>query len=77
VNIISIGEVLWDVVGPDEHLGGAPFNFAAHLARLGHHVSFVSAVGMDERGQRIVDAMPGWGSPHAMCAASQNIPQVW
>jgi fructokinase len=61
VNIISIGEVLWDVVGPDEHLGGAPFNFAAHLARLGHHVSFVSAVGMDERGQRIVDAMPRMG----------------
>jgi fructokinase len=61
VNVISIGEVLWDVVGQDEHLGGAPFNFAAHLARLGHHVSFVSAVGADERGERILEAMPHLG----------------
>jgi fructokinase len=61
VNVISIGEVLWDVVGQDEHLGGAPFNFAAHLARLGHHVSFVSAVGTDERGERILQAMPHLG----------------
>ena len=57
VNVITIGEVLWDVVGQDEHLGGAPFNFAAHLARLGHQVSLVSAVGTDERGERILHAM--------------------
>jgi fructokinase len=57
VNVISIGEVLWDVVGPTEHLGGAPFNFAAHLASLGHDVSFISAVGTDEPGQRILRRM--------------------
>ncbi len=61
MNVISIGEVLWDIVGQAEHLGGAPFNFAAHLARLGHPVSFVSAVGTDERGERILDAMPHLG----------------
>lgn len=57
MNIISIGEVLWDVVGETEHLGGAPFNFAAHLGKLGHHVSFISAVGSDARGERILDRM--------------------
>jgi fructokinase len=61
VNVISIGEVLWDVMGPSEHLGGAPFNFAAHLSRLGHSVSFVSAVGRDERGRRIFDALSAMG----------------
>jgi len=61
VNIISIGEVLWDVLGESEHLGGAPFNFAAHLSRLGHCVSFISAVGADARGQRVLDSMPGMG----------------
>jgi fructokinase len=57
VNVISIGEVLWDIVGQQEYLGGASFNFSAHLARLGHSVSFVSAVGADERGQRILNTM--------------------
>ncbi len=57
MNIVSIGEVLWDVVGREEHLGGATFNFSAHLSKLGHNVSFVSAVGADERGQRMLDRM--------------------
>ena len=61
MNTISIGEVLWDVVGETEHLGGAPFNFSAHLSKLGHHVSFVSAVGADARGQRILDCMVRMG----------------
>ncbi|HTF45189.1 MAG TPA: carbohydrate kinase [Terriglobales bacterium] len=59
MNIVSIGEVLWDVVGETEHLGGAPFNFAAHLSQLGHRVSFISAVGKDEKGDRILDRMAG------------------
>jgi len=61
VNVISIGEVLWDIVGQDEYLGGASFNFSAHLSRLGHTVSFISAVGADPRGQRVVDSMSRLG----------------
>jgi fructokinase len=57
MNIVSIGEVLWDVVGKDEHLGGATFNFSAHLRKLGHNVAFVSGVGNDERGERILRRM--------------------
>ena len=54
---ICIGEVLWDVFGDQEHLGGAPFNFAAHLKKLGHQVEFVSAIGNDILGQRVWDRM--------------------
>ncbi|MGA8152108.1 MAG: PfkB family carbohydrate kinase [Terriglobales bacterium] len=61
MNVISIGEVLWDIVGQGEHLGGATFNFSAHLSRLGHKVSFVSAVGADERGQKVIDSMSQLG----------------
>jgi fructokinase len=61
VNVISIGEVLWDIVGPEEHLGGATFNFSAHLSRLGHRVSFISAVGADQRGQKVIDCMSQLG----------------
>jgi fructokinase len=52
MNIISIGEILWDVFEKEEHIGGACFNFAAHAARLGHNVLFISSVGEDERGER-------------------------
>jgi len=29
VKIVSIGELLWDVIDGGEHIGGAPFNFSA------------------------------------------------
>jgi fructokinase len=54
-SILSVGEILWDVFPEAEHLGGAAFNFAAHAARLGHQVFFVSAVGQDERGRRALE----------------------
>jgi fructokinase len=63
MNIISIGEVLWDVFGDTEHLGGAPFNFAAHAKILGHSASFVSAVGEDRRGRRVLEKMEAMGLP--------------
>jgi fructokinase len=61
VNVITVGEVLWDIVGQEEHLGGATFNFSAHLSRLGHKVSFISGVGADELGQKIIDNMSRLG----------------
>ena len=61
MNVISIGEVLWDIVGQEEHLGGATFNFSAHLSRLGHSVSFISAVGKDRRGQEVINRMSQLG----------------
>jgi fructokinase len=61
VRIVSIGEILWDVFGETERLGGASFNFAAQSRRLGHDVIFVSAVGDDERGRRALGAMENLG----------------
>jgi len=63
VKIVAIGEVLWDVIGEKEYLGGATLNFAAHAARLGHEVFFVSAVGDDERGHRVLERMGQMGLP--------------
>ena len=57
MRIVSIGEVLWDVIGDKEYLGGAALNFSAHAAQLGHTVFFVSAVGKDERGRRVLERM--------------------
>jgi fructokinase len=56
VRLASIGEFLWDLIGDKELLGGAPFNFSVQLSRLGHDVSFISAVGDDDRGRRALEA---------------------
>src|SRR5690349_4455001 len=54
--IVGIGEVLWDLLPGGPRLGGAPFDATANLARLGHTVRFVSAVGDDELGHRALEA---------------------
>ncbi|MGA2076702.1 MAG: PfkB family carbohydrate kinase [Terriglobia bacterium] len=63
MNILSIGEVLWDVFGDTEYLGGAALNFAAHARVLGDTVSFISAIGDDLRGQRVLEKMESIGLP--------------
>ena len=55
MRILSVGEILWDVIGQTEHLGGAPLNFAAHAQKLGHEVFPLSAVGDDARGLRALE----------------------
>jgi fructokinase len=61
MKIISVGEVLWDILPSTEHLGGAPFNFAWHAHNLGHEVCFVSAIGNDQRGNRTLEQMAELG----------------
>jgi len=63
MKIISLGEVLWDILPSREHLGGAPFNFAWHAHNLGHEVCFVSAVGNDQHGNRALEQMADLGLP--------------
>jgi len=61
VRIVSIGEIIWDVVGSSEYLGGAPLNFAAHARKLGHEVFLLSAVGDDDRGSRALTGLERCG----------------
>nr|WP_320012490.1 carbohydrate kinase [uncultured Desulfobulbus sp.] len=56
------GEVLFDCFpSGEEVLGGAPFNVAWHLQALGDTPLFISRVGNDVQGDRIVEAMQSWG----------------
>ena len=52
--ILVIGEILFDLFGNNKKLGGAPFNFAFHLKKLGFQVRFVSRVGEDALGREIL-----------------------
>lgn len=58
---LCFGAVLWDLIEGEEHLGGAPFNLAVHLKRLGFTSSMVSSIGTDARGDRIVEEISGHG----------------
>jgi fructokinase len=61
VRIVSVGEILWDVIGENEYLGGAPLNFAAHSQKLGHEVFPLSAVGDDARGRKALELLKDRG----------------
>ena len=65
MKVASIGEILVDIIprkfgGYEEgmlleaHLGGAPFNYAVTLSRLGSYVRGFGAVGNDEFGKMLI-----------------------
>ncbi|NML69128.1 carbohydrate kinase [Chryseobacterium sp. RP-3-3] len=55
INVISFGEVLFDVFGEEKKIGGAPLNLALRTASYGFPVTMISAVGNDEDGKVILD----------------------
>jgi fructokinase len=55
--ILVIGEILLDVFPTYTRIGGAPFNFAYHLDKCGFPVRFVSRIGKDEHGQRVIKTL--------------------
>jgi len=63
---LVIGEALIDIVERDgvalgEHVGGSPLNVAIGLGRLGRNVDFLTHIGRDDRGKRIVDYVEASG----------------
>ena len=50
MKIHVFGEILWDVFPDKKEIGGAAFNFAAHMALLGADVKMLSALGRDDDG---------------------------
>lgn len=53
--ILVTGEILFDVFPDYKRLGGAPFNFAYHMKKLGFPVRFISRVGNDDLGNEILN----------------------
>ena len=51
MNVLAFGEILWDIIEGNHHLGGAPFNFAAHTAQCGNTAFIVSRLGKDKLGE--------------------------
>jgi len=59
--VVGIGEILWDILLSGRYLGGAPANFAFHAGNLGAEGVIVSAVGDDDAGRDILEALRGFG----------------
>jgi Sugar kinases, ribokinase family len=55
INVVSFGEVLFDVFGEEKKIGGAPLNLALRTASFGFPVTMISAIGNDEDGKVICD----------------------
>ena len=51
--ILAAGEILLDVFEHYSRIGGAPFNFSAHMKNFGFNVRFISRVGDDSDGRDI------------------------
>ena len=56
MKLLAFGEILWDIVGDEKYLGGAPFNLAVHAARCGLQAGVVSALGGDPLGREALAA---------------------
>jgi fructokinase len=53
-NILSFGEILWDIFPEYKKPGGSPANLAYHLHVLGNKSNLISKVGKDNNGKELV-----------------------
>jgi fructokinase len=72
--VLAFGELLWDDLPTGKVLGGAPANFAYHVALLGLPVILVSAVGQDEAGEAARRQLADWGVSTAHIATTPGYP---
>ena len=74
IDVLAFGEILWDVIDGVPHIGGAPFNLAAHAAKCGLRAAIVSAVGRDDLGRRAVSAARRLGVETGFIAEHPMLP---
>lgn len=55
LNIVCLGEVLYDVFPTHKKIGGAPLNVALRLASLGVNAQIISRIGNDEIGKELLE----------------------
>ncbi|NEG70056.1 carbohydrate kinase family protein [Bifidobacterium choloepi] len=54
--VVSLGELLWDMLPDGKRAGGAPVNFAYHAMKNGTESHSISAIGNDELGDELATA---------------------
>lgn len=66
--------MLWDIFPTEKIAGGAPMNVALHLCQLGDEVSFISSVGADFDGEKLLAFIEGFGLNPELIQTTPNYP---
>lgn len=70
--IICFGEILWDIFPSGKKIGGAPFNVAYHLNKMGVDGRMISCVGNDELGRELLNKVQEAAIPTEECQISDK-----
>ena len=71
---LLFGEILWDIIDSKPYIGGAPFNLAAHLAKMGLESTLVSSVGKDALGKKALKEAEKRGINSSFITVHPNLP---
>ena len=74
MHILSFGEILWDIINDKAYIGGAPFNLAVHLTKMGCKSTFISSVGNDDLGQKALKEAKKRGIDTTFIKINPNLP---
>lgn len=74
MKVLAFGEILWDIIDGNEHLGGAPFNFSAHSAQCGNESYIISRIGDDDRGMKAYNKCMTFGVNNTFLQWDKNHP---
>lgn len=72
--VVGFGEVLWDFLMKEGlyKLGGAPFNFAYHTKQFGLNSLIISAIGEDDLGRKLEQAIQEKQLPYQLAHLQQE-----
>lgn len=72
--VVGFGEVLWDFLVNERmyKLGGAPFNFAYHTKQFGLNSLIISAIGEDDLGRKLEQAIQEKQLPYQLAHLPQE-----
>ncbi|SFB16984.1 carbohydrate kinase family protein [Algoriphagus aquimarinus] len=75
INVACFGEVLWDTfVDGNRRAGGAPFNVAYHLSKMGVEAYMISSIGDDRLGAELLEKIRNWNISTAGIQISDQFP---
>lgn len=73
-SVFCFGEVLWDIFPEGARAGGAPFNVAYNLMRMGIDSRMISRVGNDELGKALLEKVAAWNLPASYIQLDPHYP---
>lgn len=72
--VFCFGEVLWDIFPSGTKAGGAPFNVAYNLRKMGVDSRTISRIGDDELGRTLQTKIKNWGFSDTYLQVDKNQP---